>query len=105
MRKCPFCGKENSDEKYWCSDCDSYLGSKHPMGDPPEPSEKAKNQARLQRTKQKPRKEIVYVQISHGRKMKKSTYDWLQKRDAPAIRMIWVFLGISIFIGITKGCN
>jgi len=103
MRICPFCGHENSDEKYFCGGCDSYLGSKYPGGAPPEPSDKAKAQAIIK--KRKPHKEVEYVQISHGRKMKKSTYDWLQKRDAPAIRMIWIILGISIFIGLIKGCN
>jgi len=108
MRKCPFCGKENSEEKYYCEDCDSYLGSKHPEGPPPEASDKAKQRLRPVPAKQKivrPRKAPEYVKLYHGGYVKRSTYNWLQKKNADASRTMFVILGIMLFFALLKGCN
>jgi hypothetical protein len=37
--------------------------------------------------------------------MKKSTYDWMQKKSEGADIMIWLFIGFGIFLALVKGCN
>jgi len=59
----------------------------------------------MENPKKRKRKEVEYVRLSHGRRMKKSTYDWMQKKNEGADTMIWLFVGFGIFLALVKGCN
>ncbi len=112
MKKCPFCEKEDYTEKYFCEACGSYMGSDHPEGLPPSPSAAIKAQRQMspsatppERKPRKTRKQPEYVWLRNGRLMKKSTYNWLQKKDEAVGRFFLVFLGVSIFLGLIQSCN
>jgi hypothetical protein len=102
MRKCPFCSKENYKEKYFCEACGSYLGSEHPDGLPPSPSDKAKalmqKQASTAPAKKRSRKEPEYVRLYHGPKVKKSTAKWLEKKQANASTVLFGILGFMLLL-------
>jgi hypothetical protein len=112
MRKCPFCGKENYKEKYFCETCGSYMGSEHVDGLPPIASEKIKAQAQKssvsspqKRVSKKRQKSPEYVKLYHGGIVKKSTYNWLKKKDEETGRFILVFLGVMLFLALIKECS
>lgn len=92
-KKCPNCAKIYPYESTLCENCGQRL---QPLN--------LRTGPRTAKPK-KPRKEVQYVRLSHGRVMKKSTYDWIQKRDAGINGLIWLFFGVSIFAVLIKGCN
>lgn len=96
MKKCPDCEEIYFNTSTTCENCGQKL---EPI------SLDARGRAVKPRQPKKPRKEVEYVRISHGRVIKKSTIDWIQKRDEPVTGMIWLFFGISIFALLVKGCN
>jgi len=79
---------------------------------PPELSSKAKEL--IQKQGKLPKKTISkpvkpkktrlpeYVQLYHGPLVKRSTYNWMKKRDENGV---WLVVGIALFIALVKGCN
>jgi hypothetical protein len=109
MRICPYCGKENRKEKYFCENCGSYMGSHYAVGHPPVASPAAKAQmdkeANSTTTKRKPRKTTEYVQLYHGPKVKKSTARWLERKQEDASRWLFVIIGLGLLLALIKGCS
>jgi hypothetical protein len=110
MKKCPYCAKENLTEKYYCGNCGSYMGSDVPGGLPAHPSIKAKMMyiSNPKTTKKKPGrtyKTPEYVQLYHGPKVKRSTYNWLKKKDADVSRVILVWLGLGLLLALVTRCS
>jgi hypothetical protein len=98
MKKCPFCATENVTEKYFCEKCGSYMGSEHSDGLPPAGTE-------LGKALKKQKKPVEYVHLYHGRSMKKSTYDWLQKKNAGADGLIWGLIWMVVIAGLLSQCS
>ena len=51
------------------------------------------------------RKPVEYVRFYHGRTMKKSTYDWLQKKNASSTNLVWGFFWMLIIAGLLSQCS
>lgn len=94
MRKCSNCGEDALPDRLMCANCHKLIyGTEVP---------KAQTS---KRTSKKPRKPVQYVRLSHGRVMKKSTYDWMERKNSGVMAFIWLFFGISIFIALVQGCS
>jgi hypothetical protein len=103
MKVCKHCATENRNDRLTCENCGHYL----PAPDPATQSLKPKRRVTSAKTVKphKPRKEVEYVRLSHGRVMKKSTYDWIQRRDSGFSNVMWFIFGISILAALIKGCS
>jgi len=78
MRKCPHCGEENPINILFCKKCDRSLFDK-----------------------QKPRKEVEYVQLYRGGKyMKKSSAKYFAKKDEERNKFLGVLLGLMLLFAL-----
>jgi hypothetical protein len=55
--------------------------------------------------KRKKSKGPEYVQLYHGPIVKRSTYNWLKKKDADASRAILVWLGLGLLLALVSRCS
>lgn len=93
MRKCPNCGADALPDRLMCADCHERIyGTKV--------SEKIRRQKQ-----RKPRKSAGYVQLYHGGIVKKSTYNWLKKKDEDMGRFIMGFFGFCLLLAMLSRCS
>jgi hypothetical protein len=106
MKKCPFCGEEKQLSEYGCQVCGSFLGDEE-TGLSPSANEKglARLREKQNGTKRKVSKTTEYVRLYHGLRVKKSTAEWLGKKDEEASSWLFFLIVVGLIIGLAKGCS
>lgn len=93
---CAYCRSRNAEDALVCTECLSPL--KNATISTTQIAPKTKKTA-------KPRKTTEYVKLYHGPMVKKSTAQWLARKNRESMQWAWWLIIIPVVLGLLSRCG